>query len=320
MFHLRPIDPDVDFERIAELMRLVLPNYTAQMLEDEWRAKDGSLNYYTLGCDEAGRIAGVSLIYCRSVGQSNAYRIVVIVDPAERRLGLGSLLYEEAQRFTLDRGGENHSAFVWDNCEAGIRFAEKRGFTYVHSHFTSRLDVAGFDEGCFVGVIERVQAQGITFATLADFGDTEEARRKDFEINNRSSAPAFEREGPVSAWESFDEFRKSVCESKWYRADGQIVAIDDASGEWVGLCAIGFNADGVTAFNAYTGVDPRYRRRGIALGLKLLGVRCVRRHGCTTLHTNNDTRNAPMLAINDRMGYVRQGAMMWFEKSLKVNA
>lgn len=320
MFHLRPINPDADFVHIDELMRLVLPNYTAQMLEDEWRAKDGSLNHYTLGCNEAGLIAGVSLVYCRSVAQPDAYRIVVIVDPAERRRGLGSQLYEDAQRFVLDRSGEKLSAFVWDNCEAGIRFAEQCGFRYVNSHFTSRLDVAGFDETNFAGAIERVQAQGITFVTLADFGDTEEARRKDFEINNRSMQPAYEREEPTSGWTSFDEFRHNVCESKWYRADGQIVAIDTASGEWIGLCAIGFDADGVTAFNAYTGVDPRYRRHGIALVLKLLAVRCACRHGCTVLSTNNDTRNVPMLAINTKMGYVRQGEMMWFEKSLKVNS
>lgn len=319
MFHLRPINPDTDFERIAELMRLILPNYTAQMLEDEWSAKDGSLNHYTLGCDEAGRIAGVSLVYCRSVAQPNAYRIVVIVDLEERRHGLGSMLYENAQRFALDRGGEKLSAFVWDNCEVGIRFAKQRGFTYVNSHFTSRLDVAGFDEALFAGVIERVQAQVIVFTTLADFGDTEAARRKCFELNNRSMEPAFEGAGS-HAWPSFEVFTQRVCESSWYRSDGQIIAIDKSTSEWIGLGAIGFETDGVTAFNAYTGVDPRYRRRGIALALKLLGVRCARRHGYATLRANNATLNAPMLTINDKLGYARLGAILYYERNLKAGA
>lgn len=317
MFRLRPIDPEADFERLADLIRLVWPNDTAQSLREEWRSQNGSIQRYMLGCNDSGRIDGLSLVYRTAAASAGDYRAIVIVDPAHRRRGLGTLLYDEACRFIIDQGGEKIIANVCDDCPEGARFAGQRGFMYVNANFISVLDVAGFDEANFPGAVERVQAKGIAFATLADFGDTEEARRRDFEINNRSALPAYDREEPVSIWDSFEVFRQTVCESNWYRADGQIVAIDNTTSEWIGLCAIGFDVDGHTAFNAYTGIDPRYRRRGIALALKLLGVHCARRHGCTTLRTNNDTRNAPMLAINDKLGYVRQGAMLWYEKLLQ---
>jgi GNAT superfamily N-acetyltransferase len=316
MFHLRPIDPDADFERVAELMRQVWPADTTQKLKEAWHTQQDARVFYTLGCDATGRIAGVGQITCNPSNAPESYRIRVIVDPADRRRGLGGLLYPELERSIVAQGGTKISAFVWDGCEEGLRFAKRQGFIQQGASFISVLDVTGFDQTLFAGVIEGVQSQGVFFATLADFGDTEAARRKCFETNNRTMTPAFEGAGS-HAWPSFEVFTQRVCDSSWYRSDGQIVAIDKSSGEWIGLGSIGFETDGVTAFNAYTGVDPRYRGRGIALALKLLGVRCARRHGCTTLRANNATLNAPMLAINTKMGYARQGAMLWHEKSLQ---
>jgi len=50
-------------------------------------------------------------------------------------------------------------------------------------------------------------------------------------------------------------------------------------------------------------VDPAWRGRGIALALKLLAIACARRYGVTYISTNNDSENAPMLAINRTLGY-----------------
>jgi GNAT superfamily N-acetyltransferase len=298
-------------------MRLVWPSDTAQKLEAAWHAKDGAAKHYVLGCDATDRIAGFGHATGGTSAEPNAYRIRVIVDPADRRRGLGSQLYAGLQHYILALGGESISAFAWDHCPEGRRFAERQGFAQQGASFISVLDVAGFDESQFAGVIEHVRAQGIFFTTLADFGDTEEARRKCFEINNRSMKPAFEGAGS-HAWPSFEVFSRSICQSSWYRSDGQIVAIDTSTGEWIGLGAVGIETDGVTAINTYTGVDPRYRGRGIALALKLLAVRCARRHGCATLRANNASGNAPMLAINHKMGYERLGAILYYEKGLKT--
>jgi GNAT superfamily N-acetyltransferase len=319
MFHLRAVDPDTDFERVAELMRLVWPPDTAQKLEEAWRVQQDARVFYTLGCDAMGRIAGVGQVTYSVNNDPESFRIRVVVDPADRRQGLGSLICEEVQRYILALGGQRITAFVWDNCPECARFAEKHGYNQHGASFISVLDMAGFDESHFAGVIEHVQSQGIIFVTLADFGDTEEARRKCFEANNRTMAPAFEGAGS-HAWPSFEVFAQRVCESSWYRSDGQIVAIDKSTGEWIGLGAVGFETDGVTAFNAYTGVDPRYRGRDIALALKLLGVRCARRHGCATLRANNAMGNAPMLAINNKLGYARLGKILYCEKTLNAGA
>jgi GNAT superfamily N-acetyltransferase len=59
-------------------------------------------------------------------------------------------------------------------------------------------------------------------------------------------------------------------------------------------------------FNMMTGVDRRYRSRGIATALKLLAIRCARRYRAAYLRTNNDSLNAPMLAVNQKLGYISQ--------------
>ena len=57
-------------------------------------------------------------------------------------------------------------------------------------------------------------------------------------------------------------------------------------------------------FNAFTGVRREYRGRGIALALKLLAIDFCCRSGAGRVRTNNDSKNAPMLAINRRLGYL----------------
>lgn len=56
----------------------------------------------------------------------------------------------------------------------------------------------------------------------------------------------------------------------------------------------------------FTGVDPAWHGKGIALALKVLAIDCARRYGADYISTNNDSENAPMLAINRTLGYQPQ--------------
>ncbi len=54
--------------------------------------------------------------------------------------------------------------------------------------------------------------------------------------------------------------------------------------------------------NGFTGVLRAYRRRHLALALKLLSISVARSYNVDYLYTNNDSTNAPMLAIKRRLG------------------
>ena len=53
----------------------------------------------------------------------------------------------------------------------------------------------------------------------------------------------------------------------------------------------------------HTGVDRAYRGRGLALATKLVALRRAREWGAAYARTNNDSQNAPILAVNRKLGY-----------------
>lgn len=54
-----------------------------------------------------------------------------------------------------------------------------------------------------------------------------------------------------------------------------------------------------------TAVLAEYRGRGIAKALKAAGLRWALANGYQRIRTDNDSRNAPMLSINDALGFER---------------
>jgi GNAT superfamily N-acetyltransferase len=60
------------------------------------------------------------------------------------------------------------------------------------------------------------------------------------------------------------------------------------------------------AYNATTGVIRAYRGRKIAQALKALAACYARQHGAREIGTDNDSLNAPMLAVNRKLGYQPQ--------------
>jgi RimJ/RimL family protein N-acetyltransferase len=52
-----------------------------------------------------------------------------------------------------------------------------------------------------------------------------------------------------------------------------------------------------------TAVDRAWRGRGLATTMKLATIAWAIEHGLTALETGNDEANAPMRAVNARLGY-----------------
>ncbi|MGE5676076.1 MAG: GNAT family N-acetyltransferase, partial [Mycobacterium leprae] len=101
----------------------------------------------------------------------------------------------------------------------------------------------------------------------------------------------------------FEDWYNFVSGADWFRPEACLYAMD--GDRMVGMAAMSLRKDGDTPYlyHNMTGVLQEYRGRGIALALKVLGLQVARKLGAVYLKTDNDERNAPMLAINRKMGF-----------------
>jgi GNAT superfamily N-acetyltransferase len=305
---LRPLNFETDAPHYVELINLVSSDPITVERAHEWEGnfpRDG-VRQRMLALDEHNRIVGCNEAAHRPYMLLNSFWIDVIVLPDFRRRGIGANLYENAMRFAQTQGATRLECEVRDCNPDWLRFAQARGFQINRHVFESTLNLAPFDESHFAGMIESVQAQGVRFLTLADAGHTEENQRKLYELNKRN---ALDIPGSEGTFPRFEDFHKYVFEASWFRPQGQILAAD--GDRWIGLAAVGYFGNTNSAYNMHTGVAKEYRGRKIALALKLLAIRFAREFGATYIRTNNDSQNAPILAINQKLGYKPEPG--WFK-------
>lgn len=296
---IRVAAPETDFPALAELIGQgdPLPLTVEDLQKWEARKFPGQIRRWSVATDEKDRIVGHASAVHLPWMSPGRFELWLIVDTAHRGRGIGAQLYDDVLGFSLAHGATVLEGHARESCPEGIRFAQARAFTIDRHIFESELRLADLGESQFSGVVEAVEATGIRFFSLAD-QDTPEIRHKLYEVNRRT---ALDIPGSRDEFSSFEEFSQIVFSAAWFRAEGQILAAD--GDVVIGLGAAGYYSQTNSMYNLMTGVDRAYRGRGIALALKLLVIRVARRLGAGTIRTNNDSLNAPMLAINRKLGY-----------------
>ncbi|HWI52733.1 MAG TPA: GNAT family N-acetyltransferase [Symbiobacteriaceae bacterium] len=289
---IRELDPLVDYISVAPW----LDTQTSRLLDERRAAPEGQVQREMVAEQADGPLVGFSRVFRLPWWSEGRFSVSVTVDPAERGRGVGDLLADEALAWAAAAGATRLETEVRDNDERSRRFAVRRGFAVDRHLFSSTLDVAAFDSVPFAGVVDQVRAGGIRFFTMADAGDTLAARQQLYEVNRATTLDIPGREPTFSA---FDQYQRRTFGTESYRPELHLLAAD--GDRWVGFAAL--IPQGATLYNRMTGVVGGYRGRKIALALKLLAIEAAGRHGFAKLTTNNDSENAPMLAINRKLGY-----------------
>ncbi|HWQ46431.1 MAG TPA: GNAT family N-acetyltransferase [Longilinea sp.] len=274
-----------------------------------WFERDaaGRTSLRLVAQDDNGDVSG----YCAAVHDTwipdGHFFYWMGVFPSHQGKGCGTALWKAAQVFMQEHGVTRIMSEVLDNAPAGLAYAQKIGFTIDRQIFDSSLDLTTFDEAPFLEGIKRVGNEGIRFCSLADFPDTPENHQKFYELNF-----AVVQDIPGEDWE-FAEYHKFFEERIWgsprFRRENHILALDGDT--WVGFASVALFPEDHRAYNNTTGVIRAYRGRKIAVALKVLAARYVRSRGALTITTDNDSTNAPILAVNQKMGYIpRPGKYM----------
>lgn len=298
---IRLARPESDFQAIVDILNTFerVPVSLAQFHLWHEFMPPGRICRRMVAVDADGCVLGYGYTAHEDWYPPGEFSAWVGVFPHARGRGIGAALWNDGLR-SLDEHGATHlRSEVRDDDPVGLGFAERRGFSIRRHHFESALDLTTFDETPFAPLIPALEAEGFRFISLADMNDSTEARRKLYEVNR---ATGMEMPGWVGDWITFDQFVDQVCGSDWYRPEGQIAA--GYGDEYVGLAAVQLIPEERMAYNLMTGVRSEYRGRKLAQALKLLAVRYARKYGMQTFRTDNDSLNAPMLAVNRKFGYV----------------
>jgi GNAT superfamily N-acetyltransferase len=311
---------EYDVQNDAAPVASLLTNNTLEPITAEQHAED--VAHYPKGQPikrYVGLLDGQIVGYVRA-GQyapnpKHSFGIQPIVAKEARDRGLGSALYDKALEYLQTFAPLVMLSIADESDGAGIRFAEKRGFKPIANLFNSYLDLTKFDAAGHTDAFRLPTSQGYEFTSLANMTLDEPTRKKFYHqfLKAFSGTPGEEYFG-LEEWE---DFNKVVFESKSLDAAGYGVAL--YKGEFVGFSDVIKTeaAKEGDMFTGFTGVVPEHRRKGLAYAMKVKMIEYCIELGGRQLKTENDSRNAPMLKINRKLGFIEHPGEVIFVKDLE---
>jgi GNAT superfamily N-acetyltransferase len=219
---------------------------------------------------------------------------VRITVPREHRgRGVGTALYRTASRWARAQGFDEMAAWVPEADPDGLGWAARRGFVEIGRDRMLALELRG-DESPPVEL-----PPGVELTTL-------DARPEllpsvyDVIVEAWPDVPG-EAEAVV---EPFDEWRRSHMEGSGDDPRAVFLAVTDDTVVGYGKLMLVAGSD--RAWNDMTAVRRTWRNRGIAGALKAAEIRWAAANGIRVLVTRNEARNAPIVRLNERFGYVER--------------
>ncbi len=221
------------------------------------------------------------------------------IAPEQWSEALADALLDKALEFARSREAKRLTTYLtlYTPDDPLAPFLTRHGFTEVDRIVPVMLDLATFDQARFLSPAP----DGIQFFSYAEAGDTDENRHKLYALGVTldRDVPSNDTHGEPSP---FEDWQKRFDRPE-HDPNTLMLAANDKD-EWVAISQLGFQEQTNIGWTFLTGVLREYRGLGIAYALKLRAIDAAIARGCPLILTENHEDNAPMRAINKKLGFV----------------
>lgn len=225
------------------------------------------------------------------------------VHPDFRRQGAGSALLHRV----VSELRALHPEFALCVAQASdantVHFLQNKDMGEHARAWVSALDLAAFDLAQFGGQLAALKDRNIEIKSYEALAEHPLRDEKLFELY----CEAKELEPTVMGIHhrlEFDHFKATRLGGPGFLPQGLLVAAQ--GGEWVGLSSLWQRGEAGHIHIGFTGVRRTCQGQGIATALKVRGILYAKEQGRTCMFTSNHSMNAPILRINERLGFKRQ--------------
>lgn len=253
----------------------------------------GTVRYLGVLGSEVVGAATVGRIYVQAPDYPDLWATLGVL-PAARRQGVGSTLLDALARVAAERGKTGLQIRCRDHRPEAIEFLARRGFHELERQKAVRLELAGRPLPAFAA------PAGLELTTLARRPELVPAVHA-VALETFEDIPGGDEPMAVG---DLAEFRARDVDRPGIPPDAFMVAVETGTDRVAGYASLQrLPGRPDVAWHDMTAVARAWRGRGLATTLKLATIAWAIEHGLTALETGNDEANAPMRAVNARLGY-----------------
>jgi GNAT superfamily N-acetyltransferase len=239
------------------------------------------------------------------------YRMNLEVDPDFQGRSIGSRMFAHMLADLQTHAPKKLETRAREDMVRSTRFLADRGFVEEMRDWESRLDPATLnlsDWQHYPDRLPELEIDVLTYDQLLENSDP--ARRVHnlvFELMQDVPLPT----PPV--WVEHEQWRRRFVDAPEFIPEANYFAVKD--GELIGHTGLWRNMSSAEKLNTgLTGVKRDWRGKGIATALKVHSYAYAQKHETRCIITHNESTNRDMLRINERFGFVKQPAWIWYKK------
>ncbi|MFN3267085.1 MAG: GNAT family N-acetyltransferase [Deinococcales bacterium] len=230
-----------------------------------------------------------------------------------RRRGIGGALLGVLETELRAKGSDLVMLYTGE-FDAGLNhFLWHRGYSESFRGYSQWLALEKVSPDHFFVDWQRLNAADVHLRSLAQLRHEWDCAQKFYELylTLENDAP---RADPEYTPVGFEEFCYTNFDSPSALPEGVTIAVQH--GRYIGLNILYLDSSGEVLHNGLTGVRSHVRGLGLALALKLEGIRFAQRRGFRGITSFNASTNKAILRLNEKLGFERSPATIEWRKRL----